>query len=210
LVAISYLEIRKEGSVADFAKRYRNLSDYGLTKLAADEDSLVLEAREALRAEIARRPTLLTLTPSPVEVQSAATDSLDGVGGWLAWYCLGLIGALYREIRIAISLHAGNGAVLAFAIFCLLIAAWNLATAISIIRRTRAALEMIFIQLTVGAIQGAIFVVVGMALLTSSPRSARQAVASITVGLLIGAGYAIWFWYFRVSKRVQTTFGRNL
>jgi hypothetical protein len=45
-----------EGSMTDFAHRYRSMSDYELAQLAANLNVLVPEAREALRAEIARRP----------------------------------------------------------------------------------------------------------------------------------------------------------
>jgi hypothetical protein len=69
---------------------------------------------------------------------------------------------------------------------------------------------MIFIHLTTGALQGAIILVAGIALLASSHGLVEEAVVLIAVGLSIVAGYAIWFWYFQVSKRVKVTFGRNL
>jgi hypothetical protein len=118
---------------------------------------------------------------------------------------------VYNEIRLAVSLRGGiSNVMLAFSILCWGMAAWNLATGVSMVVRARSALRMIFIHLILGALQGMVIVADGTALLASSPRSAGVAVALIGVGLAICAGYAIWFRYFQVSKRVKITFGRNL
>jgi hypothetical protein len=69
---------------------------------------------------------------------------------------------------------------------------------------------MIFLQLTMRAVQATIFVVAGVAFLASSHASVEEGVVLIAVGLLIGAGCAIWFRYFEVSKSVKVTFGRNM
>jgi hypothetical protein len=197
--------------MTDFAQRYRGMSDYRLAQLAADAVALIPEAREALRAEIARRPPPIALRSAQVEKPSSAKDPLNGLGGWLAWYCFGLFGGMYNEVRLAVSLRGGvNSVMLAFSILCLGIAAWNLATGVSMVVRARAALRMIFIQLILGALQGVVIVADGTALLASSSRSAGVAEALIGVGLSICAGYGIWFRYFQVSKRVKVTFGRNL
>jgi hypothetical protein len=196
--------------MTDFANRYRDMSDHRLGQLAADQNALVPEAREALRAEIARRPSQQRRS-AQVEQPSSAKDSLDGLGGWLAWYCLGLFGGMYNEVRLAVSLRGGiHSVMLAFSILCWGMAAWNLATGISMVVRARSALRMIFIHLILGALQGVVIVADGAALLASSPRSAGMAEALIGAGLGICAGYAVWFRYFQVSKRVKITFGRNL
>ncbi len=197
--------------MANFAQLYRNMSDYRLAQLAADVNALNPEAREALRAEIARRPTPAASESAQIEKPVSAKDPLDGLGGWLAWYCLGLCGGVYNEARVAVSLNGGvNSVMFAFSILCWGMAAWNLATGVSMVVRARFALRMILIHLILGALQGVVIVADGAALLASSPRSAGVAEALVGLGLGICAGYGIWFRYFQVSKRVQITFGRNL
>jgi hypothetical protein len=197
--------------MASFAQRYRDMSDYQLAQLAADLNSLVPEAREALRAEIARRPPPAASGSGQGEKPVSAKSPLDGLGGWLAWYCLGLFGGVYNEARLAVSLLGGvNSVMLAFSILCWGMAAWNLATGICMVVRARSALRMILIHLILGALQGVVIVADGAALLASSPDSSGAAEALVGVGLCICAGYGIWFRYFQVSKRVRITFGRNL
>jgi hypothetical protein len=105
--------------MATFAQRYRDMSDYQLAQLAADLNALVPEAREALRAEIARRPPPAASRSAQDEKPISAKGPLDGLGGWLAWYCLGLFGGVYNEARLAVSLHGGvNSVMLAFSILC--------------------------------------------------------------------------------------------
>jgi hypothetical protein len=200
--------------VTDFAQRYRGMSNPQLVQLVADPNALVPEARDALHAEIARRPAPAPQTAfesTHVEQPASAKGSLDGVGGWLAWYCLGLFGGVYNELRMITELRGGVERVMfAFTILCLFIAAWNLVTAISIVRRARYALWMIFIQITVGGMQGAFIFADGAVLRTSSPGLAEAAMMLMAVGIGVCAGHGVWFRYFQVSKRVQITFGRNL
>ena len=187
------------------------MSDYQLAQLAADLSALVPEAREALRAEIARRPPPAASSSAQDEKPVSAKGPLDGLGGWLAWYCFGLFGGVYNEARLAVSLRGGvNSVMLAFSILCWGMAAWNVATGVSMVVRARSALRMILIHLILGALQGVVIVADGAALLASSPLSAGVAEALIGEGLVICAGYGIWFRYFQVSKRVKITFGRNL
>jgi len=105
--------------MANLALQYRGMSDYQLAQLAANLNALVPEAREALRAEIARRPSPAASKSAQDGKPASAKGPLDGLGGWLAWYCLGLFGGVYNEARLAVSLHGGvNSVMLAFSILC--------------------------------------------------------------------------------------------
>ncbi len=198
-------------SSTDFAQRYRDMSPHRLAQLAANEDNLVPEAREAIRAEIARRsPQDVGLRPSTVEEPASAEDPLDGVGGWFSLYFLGLVGGFFRQIRLAFSLGAGSPVTLALSVVALGIAAWNLATGVGIVWRAPSTLKMIFIQLIISAIQAAVFLVAGVALFASYSDLTEEAGVLIGLALLSGTQCAIWFRYFQVSKRVKAVFGRNL
>jgi len=194
--------------LADFARRYSKLSDHRLAQLAADPSALIPEAREALEAEMARRPPPAARRSAQDETSISTKDPLDGVTGWLFWYCLGLFGSAYNEIRMSLSQHGAIG--VAFSILCIGIAAWNVATGNSLLRRASFTLRMILIQLAAGCLQGTIIAADGIALLVYSPRTSGLAAALIGAGLAICAGYATWFRYFQVSKRVKITLGRNL
>ncbi len=197
-----------------FAQRYRNKSALELVRLAAEQDNLVPEAREALHLEIARRPQLAEHPAAPVqatassEAPAPAKDSLDGVEGWLYVYALGLIAGCLRPIEaVAIALHGGLSLVIA--LLLLGVIGWALATGVAIFRRTRSALTMVLVQLILRATIAVFYLGVGIALLLFSNESEGAAV-QVAIGVLMGADVAIWYRYFCVSKRVRITFGRNL
>ena len=64
-------------------------------------------------------------------------------------------------------------------------AAWNLATGVSMVVRARLVLRMILIHLILGVLQGVVIVADGAALLASSPSSAGVAGALIGVDLAV-------------------------
>ena len=198
-----------------FAQRYRNKSALELSQLAADEDDLVPEAREALRVEIARRPQpdQRSLTPAqataPAEAPAPATDNLDGVRGWLFLYCLCGIVACIRSTIATVTMTINGGIPLVVALIVLGIIVFDVATIVSIFVRARSALRMVLIQLVLSA--AAIALVFG-----AQTASVLTSIESEGTGVLIlksvfdVAGILIWYRYFCVSKRVRITFGRNL
>jgi hypothetical protein len=200
-----------------FAERYRNKSSRELARLAAEGDNLVPEAREALRVEIARRPQPAPQAPAPAqapatapaEALAPAENSLDGVRGWLFFYCLSGILACIRSTIATVVATINGGIPLVTALLVLGVIGFDVATVVAILARTRFALRMVFIQILVSALAIALVLGAQIASLLTSNESEGAGVL-ILRGVLNCAGLFIWYRYFCVSKRVRITFGRNL
>jgi cation transport ATPase len=204
-----------------FAGRYRNKSARELAQLAAEEDKLVPEAREALHAEIARRPqpveqaftpalaTAHAEAPASAQAPASAEDSLDGVRGWLFLYCLLLIIACIRSTISTITTTINGGIPLAIALLVLAVVGWDVATAVAILVRTRFALRMVLIQLITSAVATVFVLGAQNASLLTSNEPEKAGVLLLT-SVLDVASIFVWYRYFCVSKRVKITFGRNL
>lgn len=195
-----------------FADRYRNKSAQDLSQLAAHADDLVPAAREALQAEISRRPQP-TGQPSgsAASIPEAATEeNFDRIAGGLFLYCLDLIFAAARVVVVATILIAAKSDLpLTSAIFLYGAAAWNVATAVAIFLRARFALTMVFDQLLMMANIAAFSLGIRLAL-HFFPDDAWTAAVPLLSNLLLAAETLIWYLYFRKSRRVLATFGRNL
>lgn len=192
-----------------FAERYRNKSAHELARLAAEEDDLVPEAREALRVEIARRPQPAEQAPAPAQASAPVEDSLDGVRGWLFLYCLSGIVACIRSTIATVVTTINGGIPLVVALIVLGVIGWDVATVVAIFVRARSALRMVFIQLILSAAATALVLGARVASLFASNETEGAGVLILT-SVLTGAEILIWYRYFCVSKRVRITFGRNL
>jgi hypothetical protein len=198
-----------------FAQRYRNKSTPDLVQIAAAEDDLVPEAREALRFEIARRPQLAQQAPAPTQATASAKapapaeDNLDGVRGWLFVYCLSGIVACIRSTIATVTMTINGGLPLVVALIVLGIIVFDVATIVAIFVCARSALRMVFIQLLLSAAAIALVFGAQIASLLTSIESEGTGVL-ILKSVFDVAGILIWYRYFCVSKRVRITFGRNL
>jgi hypothetical protein len=190
-----------------FAKRYRNKSAHELARLAAEEDNLAPEAREALRAEIARRPQTIERVPTFSQAIAPTEDSLDGVRGWLFFYCLCLIYACIRSIIATVLTTIHGGVPLVIAILVVGVVGWDVVTVVAILRRARFALTMVFVQLILSAGVTALILGAQIASLIVSNEPER---ILILKSVLDGAAILFWYRYFCESTRVRNTFGRNL
>jgi hypothetical protein len=190
-----------------FAERYRNKSAWELARLAAEEDNLAPEAREALRAEIARRPQTAEQAPAPAQASAPTEDSLDGVRGWLFLYCLVVIIGCIRSIIVTVVTTINGGVPLLIALLDLGVVGWNVATVVAIFVRARSTLRMVFIQLILSA--GATALILGAQIASVLVSNESQKVL-ILRSVLNGAGILLWYRYFCESKRVRITLGRNL
>ena len=190
-------------STEAFAARYSKMTREELERIAADEENLLPEALQALRAELNRRPP-------EEQVSEISSDPLFGVRGWLAFYCFGaIVGSLAQISKIpAIDLHSPLS--ICFTFFGYFVVAFGVITGVSVAMEAGSALRFVLIYFILQATILGLLTLEGILTFTWNPQLAKQGGELIGTGIVGAIPWVIWFWYFKVSKRVRATFGRNL
>ena len=133
---------------------------------------------------------------------------LKGVRGWLAVWCVGAIVfhlftllSVFESKTVSVSSEAVNLAVAG-------LATYGIFTAISVFLVKPYALQLVFLNFLQWA--ALLVLVFPVLFLTISPGATLnwQPVAEFVAAL--GIPWIIWFRYFKISKRVLATFGRNI
>ena len=133
---------------------------------------------------------------------------LRGVRGWLAVWC---VGAILFHLQSLWSIFAVQRETLSsqgLAVFVFGLSVFGVFAAVCVLLAKPYALRLVYLNfLQWGAVLVLVFPV---GLLTRTPGVAPhwQPVAEFIVAL--GVPWVIWFRYFKVSKRVLATFGRNM
>jgi hypothetical protein len=145
----------------------------------------------------------------PVQaIQQAQGKLSKGVRGWLAVWCVGAIVfhlftllSVFGSKTVSVSSEAVN-LVLAG------LATYGILTAISVLLVKPYALQLVFLNFLQWAV--VLVLVFPVLFLTISPGATPnwQPVAEFVAAL--GIPWIIWFRYFKISKRVLATFGRNM
>jgi uncharacterized membrane protein YdbT with pleckstrin-like domain len=210
--------------VADFADTYSKMSDEQLSRIRSDEKSLVDDARVALQSEVQRRK-LASPADEGIESGSQIASLWErqlapvGVGGWLLFWCFvqvfaGSLYALYvllnayLELKRLAATFGTNHVVMMFVVmlYCVLfsIEVFSIVVGVCVYLVRPYALRLLFIYFLIcAAIEGCLLV------LFFSVNGESQ---DKTFGYLFWGGImlVVWFVYFKRSKRVRATFGRNL
>jgi hypothetical protein len=139
------------------------------------------------------------------EVERIRTQypGLVGVGGWLAWFCI-----VITVISPAIVLVGTFSEPSVYSVIDVGLAAFSIFTGVSIWKVSSRALKLTKILLIIQLCLGALLVVAQI--LESSSATSSHSSSSDPTGMRMLAGSVIWFSYFKKSKRVKATFGRNL
>jgi len=139
------------------------------------------------------------------EVERIRTQypGLVGVGGWLGWFCI-----VITVISPAIVLVGTFSEPSVYSVIDVGLAAFSIFTGVSIWRVSSRALKLTKILLIIQLCLGALLVVAQI--LESSSATSSHSSSSDPTGARMLAGSVIWFSYFKKSKRVKATFGRNL
>lgn len=222
-------------SVIDFAETYSRMSDEQLSIIFSDEKSLVDAARIALHAEMRRRsyaPQVETTDAVAEPVETLWESQRRGVGGWLALWCIGAAvgGPLYFFFHLPAQIAqtslllgmfgsmswVGIVAVAAFALhFGAVI--YGIATGVCVFTGKPFALRMVlFYFLFWTAVEVLCCALVWLLMQATGTNSISDAAVEQAQGAAVGylirdlIVLAAWFVYFKRSKRVRDTFGRNL
>ena len=193
--------------VGDFAQHYSKMSDDELARIAEDRKNLVPEAAGALDFEIASRPQAAHAVEEP-------KNPLYGVRGWLAFYCFcSIVGSLcYLISGIVDILSAPTPG--PYVWLLLAVPLFPLIVGIALCAEASFALGLLFIQFILAGIPLAgsivVLIVERIGHRSLSPETTRQGIELLRTVLPAIALWAIWFTYFKVSKRVCATFGRNI
>ena len=139
------------------------------------------------------------------EVERIRTQypELVGVGGWLGWFCV-----VITVISPAIVLVGTFSEPSVYSAIDVGLAAFSIFTGVSIWKVSSRALKLTKILLITQFCLGALLVLAQM--LESSSATSSHSSSSDPTGVRMLVGCVIWFSYFKKSKRVKATFGRNL
>jgi hypothetical protein len=221
--------------VIDFAETYSKMSDERLSQVLSDEKSLLDAARTALHAEIQRRSLAVPTEEGEVVGEQAETmweNQRRGVAGWLALWCVGAvaIGPLYFFFHLSAQIAqtslllgmfgsmswVGIVAVAAFAVQFVAVI-FGIATGVCVFTGKPFALRMVLIYFLLWAAVEALGCALTYSLFqaagaNSASDTAIQEAQGAAVAYLLRDFIVLvaWFAYFKRSRRVRDTFGRNL
>jgi hypothetical protein len=180
-----------------FAERYAAMPEFELERLSLDVESLVPQAREALRQEMERRSLVVESIDWAAQ---QPTPKMDKVGGWLLFYCVGA--TIVTPIWSLGSLSQGPSHL---SLFLLPLTVLQVSAGILLWRRNPKGLRWArwaFLYFFCFAI----FLIL-VSLMTANP----EAIGGVVVGAIAASTVNLGWWiYFRTSLRVNAVFGCNM
>ena len=193
-------------------KHYAEMSDQELMNVAGDVASLEDDARIVIAGELSRRK----LSESDIiqyRQDVAAFKPKDfwrelrGVGGWLLLFCVSLVVVQ----PLALLFEAVNSRDAFVVGFNFLLGAFAIYTGVALWRVATNALRLVKVYFVVVLIVATLAIASGI--LTAPATRASQTPSQdnfLTVGFRALISVAIWWSYFKKSKRVKATYGANL
>ncbi len=171
----------------------------------------------ALAVAPALEPSLLAKTPDdstmpPSSEKSAAANSvgtpstvdpLKGIRGWLLLFCLGIV-----FVQPLVLIVASDTAF--EAVFNLLLGAFSLYAGICLWRVRPNALRLVKVYFVLVLSIATLAILASVVTTHSAPSSETPQTNVLTDGARMLIGVAIWWSYFKKSKRVKATYGANL
>ena len=130
-----------------------------------------------------------------------ARNSLEGVGGWLLFFCFGLT-FVQPLLNFRGAFESGGGAI-EYAV-AIALTSLSLTTGISLMQRSNSAFRWLVWYF---GVQAVLVPLLFLASLDEIRQGQPRAIGQIVHSTLF---LVCWFAYFKRSKRVRVTFGRNL
>jgi hypothetical protein len=167
--------------------------------LCGRDASVKLAAPSGVAPEAA---AAVALAPSETTPLRPIRKDLQGVGGWLLLFCIGLV-VLSPLVTLALVINAPNTDALAMALEFVR-AALGVVVGILLWNIRPVAFTLLWIYFGIIAL----FSVLGIVgfVMNAEQTAPQDLIVSIRALIYVLA----WFWYFKKSERVRATFGRNL
>ena len=155
-------------------------------------------------AQMATLPPVIAQERADSEVERLRADhpELVGVRGWLAWFCI--VAAIVSPVIVLVSTLAEPSP---YSLFDLALTVYSVLTGVAIWKLWPRALKLtkvlLIIQFAIGVI------LVAGQILDSSTANSSSATPDVS-GARVLVFSIVWFSYFKKSRRVRATFGRNI
>ena len=179
-------------SLEDYVRHYSLSSDEDLSRLSLDVQSLVPEAREALRLEMERR----SLPVEAIDWTVQPVFKMDTVGGWLLFYCV--CSVIFLPLWMLVDLPKGP---LWVALLLLPSGILQVGSGLLLWRRNPKGLRWVRWGLLYVLALFLLFLL--LSLVSLNPVTILYCVVS-------SAPSIIWWKYFRQSQRIHDIFGHNM
>jgi len=179
----------------------------GRELIASPAAAVAVQQSTPVTDGIPMRPPVSRQSPEPppglaVEVIRNEYPNLNGVGGWLLWFCI-VTTVISPAMVLVSTLSHPSG----YSLIDICLAAFSVFTGVSLWRARPRALRftkiLLIIQFCIGAL-----LLIGELINSTGDSSASSAADPSGMRMLVGS--LIWFLYFKKSKRVRVVYGRSI
>ncbi|RZU29071.1 hypothetical protein [Edaphobacter modestus] len=180
----------------------------GKELIASPTAAVAAQQATQVTSAIPMHPAVTSQSPEPpldfaVDAIRNEYPNLNGVGGWLLWFCF-ITTIVSPAIVVISSLSHPSG----YSLIDICLAIFSVFTGVNLWKAKPQALRLTKVLLAIQFCIGALLVI--GELISSTSDSTSSGSTSDPGGLRMLVGSIIWFLYFKKSKRVAVVYGRNM